>query len=389
MIRPISSGPSPAMTVLQGWVRRDATPERRSARPPSGSASARCSARSSAHGRAPGCGGSAATCVEQRRDLALERPRPRGASRPAAPEHAVRHAPSTTSDEHARRRSTRPAAARADPSRCSGRAGVGAVAGQRGAGVGGDLRGQLGRLVDDARPRRGEATSRRAQARSAVRTVTASPPGGSSTGVHLVDRVVLGHPAGAAGQPQPHGRRPGLGLVDAVVDVPPVGLRRRGGGLVEDDDVVDPVEAEQPHALDPAAPRLEVPAAVDQQQPHRVDVALGPLVAGGHVVVQVQGAACAPAPSRTTARVSSRASTLTATGVTRSAACPAAADTLASARLTASRSARPGSSSRVRSATTSATASSVVSRSGRTMPAVKVTRTRSPSKERSMRSPGP
>jgi hypothetical protein len=54
------------------------------------------------------------------------------------------------------------------------------------------------------------------------------------------------------------------------------------------------------------------------------------------------------------------ASTDSATGLTRSAACPAAAETLASARLTASRSARPGSSSSVRSATTSATASSVV-----------------------------
>jgi hypothetical protein len=70
-----------------------------------------------------------------------------------------------------------------------------------------------------------------------------------------------------------------------------VRLRRRRGGLVEDGDVVDPVEPEQPHALGPPAPGLEVPAAVDEQQPHGVDGALGALVAGRHVVVQVQRAA--------------------------------------------------------------------------------------------------
>ena len=119
-----------------------------------------------------------------------------------------------------------------------------------------------------------------------MRTVTPRPP--SSSGVDRVDRVVVGDPAGAAGQPQPHRRGVGLGLVDAVVDVALVGLRRRGGRLVEDDDVVDPVEAEQPDALGAAAPGLQVPLAVDQEQPHRVDGPLGALVAGGHVVVQVQ-----------------------------------------------------------------------------------------------------
>ena len=154
--------------------------------------------------------------------------------------------------------------------------------------------GELGRLVHRRAPPR-EATSRRAQARSAVRTATASPPGGSSTGVTRrpgSSRRPSGRcgPAAAA----PPGRL-GLGLVHAVVDVALVGLRRRRGRLVEHGDVVDPVQPEQPDALDLAAPRLQVPVPVDQQQPHRVDGALGALVPAGHVVVQVQRPRCAPA----------------------------------------------------------------------------------------------
>ena len=203
-------------------------------------------------------------------------------------------------------------------------------------------------------------------------------------GVH---RVVVGDPAGVPGQPETDGGRAGLGLVDAVVQVPLVRLRRRRRALVEDRDVVDPVEAEQAHALHPPAPRLEVPVPVDEEQPHRVDGALGALVAGRHVVVQVQGAV-ALQPLADDGRASSRASTLTRPG-SRSRGVADGHRDLVQRPPTASRSASPGSSSRVLSATTSATASSVVSRSGRTMPAVKVTRTRSPSKARSMRSPGP
>ena len=147
--------------------------------------------------------------------------------------------------------------------------------------------------------------------------MTSRPPA-SSSGDDVVHRVESATQR-APGQPQADRRGAGLGLVDAVVDVALVGLRRRRGRLVEDDDVVDAVEAEQPDALGAAAPGLQVPAAVDEQQPHRVDGALGALVAGGHVVVQVQRALALEAVADDGERLLAGVDA-TATGVTRSAA---------------------------------------------------------------------
>ena len=70
-------------------------------------------------------------------------------------------------------------------------------------------------------------------------------------------------------------------------------------------------------------------------------------------------------------------------------ASPTARSILAVARRTAAVSTTPGTSARVRNATSSAVASAVVSRSGRRMPASSVTVTVSPANERSIRSPGP
>ena len=70
-------------------------------------------------------------------------------------------------------------------------------------------------------------------------------------------------------------------------------------------------------------------------------------------------------------------------------ASPTACSIFAVARRTAAVSATPGVSASARSATSSAVASAVVSRSGRRIPASSVTETVSPENDRSTRSPGP
>jgi hypothetical protein len=70
-------------------------------------------------------------------------------------------------------------------------------------------------------------------------------------------------------------------------------------------------------------------------------------------------------------------------------ALPTADSILASARWTASVSTTPGVSASARNATSSDDASAAVSRSGRFMPASNETVIVSPSKDRSIRSPGP
>ena len=135
-----------------------------------------------------------------------KRRRPRGASRPRAPEHAVgqrrrgRRAASTTTTIHTTSSSTGATLA-------GGRVGgLDAVAGQRRPGVGGDLRrrGSAGSSTTPSPPR--EATSRRAQARSCGAHRDGEPAGRVVDGGDGVDRVVVGDPAGAAGQPQPDRR---------------------------------------------------------------------------------------------------------------------------------------------------------------------------------------
>ena len=59
-----------------------------------------------------------------------------------------------------------------------------------------------------------------------------------------------------------------------------------------------PVQAEQPHPLRPPAPPLQVGAAVDDEQPHRVHVPLGRLVPAGRVVPQVHPPPAASGRSR-------------------------------------------------------------------------------------------
>ncbi len=74
------------------------------------------------------------------------------------------------------------------------------------------------------------------------------------------------------------------------------GGRRDLGGDVEHRQRLHPVQPEQPHVLRAPAPALEVPPAVDEQHPHRVDVPLGGLVPGGHEVGQVHPAATGQRP---------------------------------------------------------------------------------------------
>ena len=93
-------------------------------------------------------------------------------------------------------------------------------------------------------------------------------------------------------RPGPQGERDQLvgrsGLEQALRQVTLLRLGVQLRGDVELAHRHDPVQPEQPDPLHAQAPALQVAAAVDQEQPERVDVALGGLVATGHVVGQVQ-----------------------------------------------------------------------------------------------------
>ncbi len=206
---------------------------------------------------------------------------------------------------------------------------------------------------------------------------------------HRLAGVVVGHPGSRRPQGQGHEQVVGRGPEQPLRDVAQLDVLRRRRRLVEQHDRCDPVEPEQPDPLDAAAPRLEVGAALDEQQAHRVDVALGRLVARRDVVGQVQRAGPGRGrPGRPAAR-GSRPPPTTATRCAGPAAAPAACSTLASARSTASRSTSPGVSASARSATTRASASSTVRRRGRVTPAGSSSVMVSPSNSTSMRSPGP
>ena len=136
--------------------------------------------------------------------------------------------------------------------------------------------------------------------------------------------------------------------------------RRRGAVDVEHGELLDAVHAEHPGVLGAVAPALEVPAAVHADDPHRVDVALGGLVAAGHEVAQVHPPVVGdrPAGPGPAARATPPSATSARTRRAGAAAAPAASSSLARARSTASRSPRPGTSRSARSPTTSVTASS-------------------------------
>ena len=60
------------------------------------------------------------------------------------------------------------------------------------------------------------------------------------------------------------------------------------GRLVQQHDVLDPVDAERPHAFGRAAPRLEVGVPVQLEDPQRIHGAFGRLIPRCGVVPQVE-----------------------------------------------------------------------------------------------------
>ena len=107
------------------------------------------------------------------------------------------------------------------------------------------------------------------------RSAAAPGPGRRRSSTIVLDRVVLGHPAGLAA-PAPARRSGARRAAGTGPSDTSVGSASGGGcgRLVEHHDVLHPVQPEQPHRLGAPAPGLQVAAAVDDQQPHRVDRAL-------------------------------------------------------------------------------------------------------------------
>ena len=167
----------------------------------------------------------ACSLLEHRPHLPLEGRRPRGPAGRRRPEHPVGHGPprttsaSTTTAIHTitQHGATLSALVR-----------DGVVARER-------RPGRRRRPARPGRPARPPAPPRRARRPAAAPTpgrrcapVTAQPAGRVVDRGHGVHRVVVGDPAGVPGQPQPDRGCVRLGLVDAVVDVAFVRLRRRG-----------------------------------------------------------------------------------------------------------------------------------------------------------------
>ena len=206
----------------------------------------------------------------------------------------------------------------------------------------------------------------------------------------LLGGVVVGDPRVGGAEPQhrpagarrPAGRRPRTGRA---------ARRRRAAaaGSSSTSTSLDAVDAEHPHALGAAAPRLEVAVPVERRRP----------AAGRRCARSSRRAWRCSSAGAARCRRRPRGAAPAAAGRRRRARprpCrrrprrPAADSILASARCTGvacrrARASRPACAA----PTTRASASSAVSRSGRDMPASKITDTVSPSKDRSIRSPGP
>ena len=221
-----------------------------------------------------------------------------------------------------------------------------------------------------------------------IRT-TSPPPSAAGTCSRRLHGVVVGHPGGPRQQPQRDDQVVGGGAEGALGQVALARLRGRSAVDVEHGELLDAVHAEHPGVLGAVAPALEVPAAVHADDPHRVDVALGGLVAPGHEVAQVHPTVVGDGLPRAGQQLGRRAlGDLGAHPAGRAAAAPAASSSLASARSTASRSPRPGTSRSARSPTTRVTASSTPSRRGRAMVSALPTNTRPSSQSASMSSSG-
>ena len=76
-----------------------------------------------------------------------------------------------------------------------------------------------------------------------------------------------------------------------VVEVAGPRLGRWCAVDVEHLGLLDAVQPEEAHPVGPMAPALDVPLPVEVDDAHQVDVALGRLVAGGHVVGDVHASA--------------------------------------------------------------------------------------------------
>ena len=187
-----------------------------------------------------------------------------------------------------------------------------------------------------------ESTSRASHSSPPARIRTRSAPGRFGQFGDLLHRVVLGDPAGAAGQGQRDRRDLRIRVEDPFRDLridPQGGLRR----FVQQPDLLDPVDPEVPDRPGQVAVRLQVGVAVGDQQPQRIDGPFGDGVPGRRVVAdpdppglveRLPDQRPAPAPGRP--------------GPPGPRRCPYAArpptfSSLASAECTACASTRPGS----------------------------------------------